>query len=656
MMLGRRKMTWYKTTLTKFILLVCAAIVFACFMSTSGATWDNFYNVGKYYESKNTRNPKEVYVKSSEWTYQTLKASTIADYSKLELYCDGIENNSIIAKYYVTDQNDSVTYTRIIKLVDGKNVITLDETARKKFLICYTLEYEEEPVTFTITSYKAIENPAKGNWRYTVGMIILGLPFIYVIAYVLRKLVYRYIVKEGAMNNMMYLYPNVIGKISYQVSRNFISEKLRSGKRIGMFRIALWLVLALYVVFGTSDAYSSAALFNMVQIWEGLIIIALSLLYGCTAKDDKQKIESINKGLVTAFLGFVIALMLSNFVKYNLISYGLFIFVVVGFFGYSIAKCDDKKVVIGESSIAARIMIWVITAFCLLFRQKQQGILYNGICLKYTQFAYFLVVVNIILMANLARTLLEERYSLKNIVLMVECSVGLFFLLLTHAVLPIVCVLVAGVWFMWPVIRRFIKKESVIGNVDGKHNLLIIITSIIVAFAVVVGIWKVITIVPTAPMPEAISTYYSEEKLSKVHSIRYLGFDASFEYERKQIFNTFQRWKLTAMQANLFGNGRKLPKLWSKNANITNAYFTVLYRYGILAFAFYVATILHTLISLKKRIREEVVTYETKFSIALVVTYVILGLYSLVESPCTNILWIAAWLIIATNVFRERKE
>ncbi|MCR5271611.1 MAG: hypothetical protein K6E13_01305, partial [Lachnospiraceae bacterium] len=355
-----------KPSLVKIILLFAATLSFSMCLSSDGEKWTRFYNVGTYYESKSSWNGAEITANSSSWTTKKLKVSSTAEYTQLELYIQGIPDGvTIYGDYYILD-GEVITYCKRLELKNGKNVFAMNSADIKKVLTRYRVINGPESVTFRITSYKVIEKPAKGNWRYSLGIFILGLPIIYLLYCCFIKLMNTFVIVPQTGKSIIN---------TYNISLELITKNIKSAENIYVdkMRIVLWVCLGIFTTIGTTDALDSASNFNTVQLIEGLLILVLSVLYFDDSYKKSGKQIVANELLAVPFLCFSILLMVSDFVKYNLASYGLFLLICVSLFGYSVNTMKNKDLVIHEIGMATEIILWLSTVFCVLFRPKVQG-------------------------------------------------------------------------------------------------------------------------------------------------------------------------------------------------------------------------------------------------------------------------------------------
>lgn len=297
---------------------------------------------------------------------------------------------------------------------------------------------------------------------------------------------------------------------------------------------------------------------------------------------------------------------------------GYVMLLCVGFSFFIWQNTGETKTIIRTILLGLEWTLPLVAVYCVYFRAKTPGILYNGCFTNRESMALYSLTLFIAFLGNFHEIFGEKKVeTVQTIAFGVGLSLSCYYLYYTKVS---GCLLAAfAVAVVWLIFQRK-QIKSILQK--GRKLIVLLGTSVVLSLGLVV-----LVNAGSKVLPEKIGypvSYAKEVEES----------DTAVEREWEEKKNI---WKEYSRECNLIGNKDALKKS-GKTKDASNGFLQMMQRYGIFIIIPYVFLLICCVWKIRKEKEFEVV--------AVIVAFVITMLLQNVEIPFTNGLWLVFYLMI----------
>ncbi|MCI8280106.1 MAG: hypothetical protein HFI76_00045 [Lachnospiraceae bacterium] len=511
--------------------------------------------------------------------------------------------------------NDLMEEIKVIECVvtDGWNYVDLDMLGTISFIRIEICGYSG--TTFSISEAKICQNNfdfimKKFLWR--ILWIFCEYIVISIIVYFFRNYDWYLLIKK-----IQYVFSRIGDGIGGRFYRKF-SVKARNSLRTGVFCLLFLLMIPLNIFYEMGELETTR--YVILGITAGIITISF------LSWEMPLKYVNWRKPIVCNWLFLCAMLALSDVIVKKEIPYsGIILWFALGgcFFVWQNTGNYDfyfRNIIQGLAYTLP-----VIVLYCLIFREKRPGVLYNGCFSNNESMAIYMTGIFIAFLIKLSDDMKKTLCRRLNIVInMTGLSVSLYYIYCTRVFACLFLVIVLfTVWIYkklkgWKTFSRYITFFTLslvisIGTIGFIYYMDHFLPSKLGTNIIYVNeIYK--------SMPEKVLTDDAFEKISGwMEMVRY-------EWKDRKIV-----WENYIRSLNLFGHSARL-QIFQKKMGASNALLEVAYTYGIFCVVPYLILLLEMGFNILKK---------KEFSKKLVAfTFIVLSMFMNIEKVFLQPLWI----------------
>lgn len=559
---------------------------------------------------KTTLRVEDLY-QSGNWKYMAINISNL---NKEKTYW-----NIVFCDKYGTDISKQT-----VTLVEGDNMIEVAcrQPYQKIKLVIKEqvgLYFEINSIQFRMNDVVISPQAVMTNFFFWLG-IYLGVSGIIYLSRKSKLYVVVVILQEGYL-----LVGDFIGK-------PFAGKKWKGYRR--RFRTGIFfLMFTLGELAGIQGWYSDATGYKYVMLVMALCIILLGIL--CWERE--LKVLNWNAIIPFAWLLLWGSVCISDVMQSKSCKFVGYLFLTaVGFFFFLWNNMKNPYQVKREMYQAFNLNFVVVILYCMFFRTKEIGVLYNGPFTSRETFAIYAVTAVGAFLTQLYKELFrknEERKQRVHMILyIVGIALGMSFLYYANTISCNLALMAEIIIFGYNIFR---SRTILYPNVKK-----MICTSLIGLFAgaiCVEGVNLAINFLPEALGTEIVydeEELVTKQELSVLENLRmenpeYYN-NVSYAGERNKI----QIWKAYLQEINLFGHANSL----TVNQTKTYAYsgwIEMIYRYGLFILIPYLLLFATCFVRAWN---------EKKGMLSVMVAYLIIMCFQNIEIPFIHPLWILCYL------------
>lgn len=523
-----------------------------------------------------------------------------------------------------SDRDGTVVSKQTVTLTDGDNIIEV--SCRQPYQSIKLVIKEQIGLRFQINAIQFRMNDVvvdlqevRVTFFFWLGLYIAASAIIYFIGKAKLHIIIE-ILQEGYC---------VIGNY---IGKGFARKKWR--KYFSVIRTGIFLlILTLGEIAGVRDWYSQETGYKYVMIVMSVSIFCLGLL--CIER--KLKVLDWNTIVVTAWLLLWLFVCISDIMQRKQYKFVGYVFLIcVGFFFFTWNQMKNFQKIKWEMYQAFHINFIFVVLYCILFRTKIDGVLYNGPFASRAEFGIYSITATGIFLAGLYKKLEQNEeklvWHLDIIWKIVNLVIAVLFLNYSDTGSCKLAFLSQIMIFGYSMYH---------GRTKIHIKVKILVRDVIVACCIS-GIFTVGINLAVSTLPEKLGTeiIYENEKLeikAEISGLEKLQAEKP-EYYSKISYagyvNKREIWENYLQKLNLFGHA-DIMTINQVKTGAYNGWIEMMYRYGLFILLPYILLFISVLASAWRRKGE---------LLYLIVPYMIIMLSQNIEMPFTEPLWILCYL------------
>lgn len=624
---------------------ILSAIMISFMEAGGGWNVDNFLNQDQtceytqdnllYTEETCTKNPETgnytVIAEKTVLEITDIQQSTNWKYMFLQL------SNLNVEKTYwnivFTDKKGRAVSKQTATLVEGDNVVEV--ACRQPFQGIKLVIKEQPGLVFQINKLQFRMNDAvitpqsvMTNFFFWLGLYV-GISAIVCLIRKTNLYTGVEILQEGYC-----LFGNFVGK-------HFIPGIGR--KHIGVVRtLILSLILILGEMSGICVSYMDASRYKYYMLAIAILVILLGVL--CWEKD----LELLNwKSVIPmAWIFLWIYICFSDVMESKTYKFVGYIFLLtIGFFFFAWNNMEEPQKVKQEMYRAFDINFVTIILYCMFFRTKKIGVLYNGAFADRESFAIYATTAVAVFLIQLYREVFHQdggwKSTVKTVLYIAGIAISVSLLYYTDTVCCNIAFVVEMTIFFAYIIK---KREHLTKTV--KAMSLTMLPAVLAAVISVQGINFAINELPQRLGTEIVyenEVLQTKQDTTVLESLRMIEPEYYDKVYCAGDENKVQVWKDYLRKINLFGHEDELERNQSKT-KAYNGWIEMIYRYGIFILIPYMllwgACLKHA-------------WKEKEEMLFLIATFMVIMLLQNIEFPFAQPLWILCYFGMGEWFFNQ---
>lgn len=615
-------------------LLICFAG--ALMRTTKATSFDSFFQVGEIYDFNKA--DLKLDTSSCEYSEQTglftvcnndaykefhkLSSNKKWSYLKINIRKLNVTNTEWIICYM--NKNKEVLMEQVCTIHPGENLIPIAYT--DKFSNIQIRIKNQAGAMFHIQSMQLRET----NTEVTVTEVLMEFIKNIIVYALLSFLVFM------ILRGQCYTPVSVI-QYAYLLTGNYwgskiynrFSERHRNRLRVFFF----WLLFLLNIAWQVRGWYYNETFYKYNILFHCLLLILIGLLTWEKPLHELNWKHVLPAAWFVLWFGVCVSdLFVSKIIKFS--GYAMLFGVGFCFFLWSQSKKPGK--VLRNMIQGLEWTLPVVVLYCVIFRQKQSNVIYNGCFQNRQDMSFYVLALFIVFLAEL-HSVLHTTHAEKIFRRLAVYGVGTLFAVyfLYRSWTPLCLAAAAVVLLIWLVFQWHQRGTLCFGIGQSILRLFaVILIGTLLIIPVDIGISKIPKYLGTSIKytNEVRETKLSETELEKSRekNSKFLKGVTSIEQQDKVLI-----WKNYFRELNLLGNDGKL-KVARVETSSYNGFLEMAYRYGLFVLIPYVLLLF---LCLRKAWKEK------KFlMLAVSISYVILLFGENVEFPFANSLWVIFYL------------
>lgn len=430
------------------------------------------------------------------------------------------------------------------------------------------------------------------------------------------------------------------------------SEKLNIGnkwkqKKRNAIRILLFFII--FAVFSLDICKTGE-----VMRYQGLVVTVALFLIAVISKTEKLWLKKCEYSKIKWWYTFCIILCISDFIVVKEVrSIGWFMLFVLGFFSFVWNQMRWQDEIVENMLYALEILAVVGTVYTLVFREKYDGLLYNGYMNNAADFGAVAAFLCMVFGLELCYRIKRNEYGKQ--MLFYICGVGVLGtqVLLSGKLASIVFMAgVVGV-VLWIAVKGMLSMDK-----QNRYRIVCYgIAGVFLTFVYYGGVKH---------LPEMLNTavVYEKEVFETVKDpaiIEILAADGDSVYENVKYVsaeNTFQIWKANIREWNIYGHKQSDLRIWNKNYEVNNQLLQMIYRYGMFIIIPYFGVFFCLGRQLLQKIKEKKNNLGKLDCLMLgsFIFWCIPGSFVAIEYPFYHPAWIVMYVLLGRYLFCVNKK
>lgn len=553
------------------------------------------------------------YVITEDMAVFSYKLPVVGSYKFLEVEIQDLSVDELPVLYYGEYKGNQKDVQNFV-LRNGSNYIYLGEKKIDKIVMAIGGEKE---AAFSIKKIKLDENVPRISAKKSLVLYVLIFCVVFVLfggtkaalGYACRALWIR------PKGNVMQAYGNIVENCVFSGHRRFsIGQKQKTYLCRGIFGLLIAYMLVISEAVQLTKEYYP---------WHVLVICGLLILQCFLYYEKDGRRAAWDMKICVPFLCLAVWICIANGMAYKSMYAGVgwFMLLVVLLFGYSVSTVSRLSVVLMDISCAMFGTYPLVLLFSALLRPIEKGMIYTGIFRTPEYFAEYLIL----LLVSIQFIYKEPESEKKNkIILCIGLVSTEIFLIGTQQWLYVLVSI--GSLLCW---KKFQYKDKA-----SVKNILI---SFVSAACIVVVV-------------QNFSAWIHFDEIWKNDQLQ-----PGIDFRNGGIQNVYQNfcirfqqhcriWRAYLRKMNVFGHDASMA-LAGKRVRPDNVWVSIIYKYGVFGFAFYLILTVRCLYAGFCRWKRERGSAEF-FLLEIQVVCCILGCCSDFEMPFVAFLWVMFYLAI----------
>lgn len=503
----------------------------------------------------------------------------------LYINIDNMSVSQVDARIYCYDKNRQIVSEQLVALGVGENIIFLPEGTPATRIGIRILNIKGEYISVESMQIRTAVSGYTPKRAVKIFGIAYGGFIIVFIGLLVLRAKYSNIKKwEKKVKKLLYQ-PVEFLQYAYQIFGDSIgkrigeklAERQRNSLRVLLFSLLFFLSIAGNVLnWVTSRAYFR---------YYVLICAVLILMMAFVSWKQPFSMISWKNPLAASWLCLCIGMIISDlFVSKSTSMVGLALVLANGYFIFAWGNEQNRKNMLNNMQDALKIIFWIATVYCMIFRTKKLAIHYNGLFCSANEFSMYGVLMLGVFLTALDKDICKRKQRRYYIFDITGVAVSCYFILRAAYKTGFVTAFIIFMLFViWEV-----KKMHQICN---RECIICILTSALVAFGAVC-----IVHVSTKNLPsllnleveyqnELLTTGVNDELKNALDLLEPGLMDGVKQQEDRELLVV---WKNYIRKWNLFGNSKNVLSVFKTPTLPENGYLMLAYKYGIFILVSYI--------------------------------------------------------------------
>ncbi|MCM1257597.1 MAG: hypothetical protein NC307_07050 [Roseburia sp.] len=397
-------------------------------------------------------------------------------------------------------------------------------------------------------------------------------------------------------------------------------------------RKILFILLFLGIMVGNQQQfYTQRGMYKYCVLFSLIIFLLLTLLL-LEGKDSKQVFSG---RLANIWFCFWIMACISDFLAPKFYKFtGWVMICVMGMFFYWWRQMEKPEKIWLEALDALRYLFYPVVVYCLLFRPKTGGVMYNGFCRNPQEFAVYALLMFAIFLLHLF-----WNVHCKKVVLFDGAGAVICFYYLLAAG-DYYCIALALAYGLGSTIynrRKLLREKAPV-----------YLSMAIAAVLLSAGMHAGTRFLPGILGKEVV--YDNERKETHkdgdiLRQLKTIDDENYGDVKKQNVQDRILIWKAYGRKLNVQGNGEKSLSLWGEREYCRNGALEIMFRYGIYSVIPYLFLLFYmggkVIISCGK---DKPLSFEKQWESVIVSGFILLNLLESVEIPFGSIAWVLFYM------------
>ncbi len=469
-----------------------------------------------------------------------------------------------------SNKKGEVVSKQTATLVDGDNMIEI--ACRQSYQSIKLVIKEQAGLSFRINSIQCRTNDVIISPQTIMTKFFFWMGLYLGISGII------YLARKSKMYTIIELLQEGYALFGDYMGRKLIAE--RSRKHIGMIRTGMiTLLFVMGELSGILGWYEDA---NGYKYYMLLIAVLITLL-GVLCWESDLTLLNWNSMIPVAWMLLWVSVCISDVMESKNYKFVGYVFLLaVGFFFFSWNNMAEPQKIKREIYMGFNLNFVLVAVYCMIFRAKKIGVLYNGAFLSREDSAIYAVTAVGVFLAQLYKELFREnekyRWNGRIVLYIIGIAVSVSFLYYSNTISCNLAFVTEVIIFGYYIFRR--KK---ILTTKAKELILAVIPAVLLAILCVKGVNMAINYLPEKLGTElryANEVLETKQDISVLESLRVQEPDYYYNVSLAGE-NTKGSVCLEYLQKiNLFGHAEEL-EVAGATVKVSNTWIEVIYRYGL---------------------------------------------------------------------------
>lgn len=555
----------------------------------------------------------------------------------LYIRLDKLNRDSVDLVFKEMDGENNYIGQQIITVRNGENWIALTNGAMFQRFKMQIVSGDQ--VQFRIRELKLSEEVPH---RKKTAVFFAGILLCYFAAVFLLQKKWRILDKIrtwernlcGAVIGFLQFVYRMFGNTLGKSWGGVLTDRQKNRIRTGIFAALFVYMLFVY----DSGIYIKKDFYKLHALLASAALLVMALVSW-----ERELLEKKwDRPVYRMWLLFWITVCISDFAVSKLFAFtGYTMLLVGGLFFLVWQHMEKPQEMIWNIMRAMELLFLPQMLYLALFRQKYDGILYNGFLKSSKEFCLYSLFLLMIFAVELFRCIRHRKAGAWLLFCLLGLTVNFYYILLTDQAPGIIFAIGIGVWLC----RVLLTQERDWLKQNYKRLALLLAVA-----AVITGLYHI----ALKQLPQAVNPvqyegeqYVSHKSEEIVQQLQATGLSV---YQDLKTEDYDQKWKIFKAyfrEMNLLGHDKTALFVWNAKRNAGSHILQIMYRYGVIAALFYIAMFAALGFELAAEYGKKKWKLSGRewFCVGAYILWVVPGLFWHAESPYLQPLWLTVYLM-----------
>lgn len=642
------KMIWKKwlsqSNLTEFAVIMLTAYILSALFAFHTFNPDKILDQGKVYDFSSedctrdgegirydfSRHAYEITEERGALTFAHVDPSVEWRYLYVKAKLPSQETIPVRILYY--NKDNSIFASQQEELYPGENYITMASGKGCKTMV-FTIDGQKGRM-FSLDEVQIRYRLPKSGKQIFLLTIVIGVILSAVWKLAVKR-VFPFVenwkipdIKKTFPIDLLTFIHWRLGMDAYNKLKETSFYRRREEKRTGLF-----IVLFLGIIIGNQKQYFTNKLMYKYCILFSCVIFLLLTLLSLEGKDQKKVYTG---RLANIWIVFWAMTCVSDFFAFKFYKFtGWVMLLVMGIFFYWWRQMEKPEKIWREAVNALRYLFYPMAVFCVLYRPKTGGVMYNGFCRNSHEFAVYALLMWALFILHLIWNMQKKASVFFDGAGAVIC----FYYLLAAG--DYYCIILALAYIAGMIL--FNRKKII------RRKIAMYFLAAMAAILLGTGMHALTRFLPVLLKEQVVYEDERKETNKDGEILRQLKMADQETYGdvKKQNFKDIVLvWKAYGRKLNIQGNTEKSLSVWGGRENCRNGILEMMFRYGIFIFIPYVLLMFYGAKSVVISLRKENVSFERQWEFVVVLGFILLNMLESVEIPFGSVPWVMFYLFL----------